>query len=737
MLKKKTLGRLIAVLCALAMLLSTISLSLAEDEQGAAYEIINGDFETGDLTGWTILTEGWTTDPGQGVISADTYWDEGMPYNQGGNYHLDGWNTGIPENGTWQIQSSVFTLGGSGFISVRMGGNSAAVRVFKAADDEQIGYYKATRFNDTGFPSLKNGGSWADMGTYLIDLSEHLGEELYIRLCDEKVSSWAQAFFDEVVTYYETAPDVNAMFDTVKDGGSDEMIELPWTMAENAEETKQEVIIIVEVDTYYVPEAPNKYSVINGDFETGTLAGWKVVRGSFSKNKFGHENGVISANTYWNEGMPYNQGGKYHLDGWNTGIDENDTWAIQSSTFELGGSGTISLRMGGNAAAVRVYKADGTLIGYYKQTRFNDANFPSVGAGGSWADMGTYVIDLSEYLGEQLYIELCDEEANGWAQAFFDEVVTYYEEAPDYENLADTVADGGSGEEIEIPWRPADNLLDPEEPEEPVDPEEPEDPEEPQNNYSIENGGFETGDLSGWTILSDGWTTDPNQGVISASTYWGEGMPYNQAGNYHLDGWNTGIPEGETWEIRSSEFELGGSGWISVRMGGHAAAVHVFLSDGTEIGYYRESRFNDANFPHLAEGGSWADMGTYVMDLTAYIGMQLYIELCDEAVDGWAQAFFDEVVTYYEEAPDYENMSDTVADGGTGEPVEIPWTLAENLLEEPNEGDEKTAPESEPEPESEAETEEAEEIVEPEESEAEPEAEEPVDAPEAEEDDHD
>ena len=59
------------------------------------------------------------------------------------------------------------------------------------------------------------------------------------------------------------------------------------------------------------------------------------------------------------------------------------------------------------------------------------------------------------------------------------------------------------------------------------------------------------------------------------------------------------------------------------------------------------------------------------------LGEDLYIELCDEQVDGWAHAFFDEVVTYYEQAPDYSNNADTVPDGGTGEEVTIPWQLLE------------------------------------------------------------
>lgn len=200
------------------------------------------------------------------------------------------------------------------------------------------------------------------------------------------------------------------------------------------------------------------------------------------------------------------------------------------------------------------------------------------------------------------------------------------------------------------------------------------------DHNQVANGGFESGNLAGWTVLTDGWSVINGQpaGVISAASYWNEGLPYNQAGDYHLDGWNNGLDEGATWAVQSSSFTLAGSGFISVRMGGHAAAVHVYQADGTEIACYRQNRFKDEGFPSVAVG-SWADMGTYVMDLSEYVGQELYLVLADEQVEGWAHAFFDEVVTYYETAPDYAGLADTVADGGTAAEVQIPWQLAENV----------------------------------------------------------
>lgn len=116
--------------------------------------------------------------------------------------------------------------------------------------------------------------------------------------------------------------------------------------------------------------------------------------------------------------------------------------------------------MGGKTAAVRVYRADGAQIAYVRQTRFNDVNFPYLSKGGSWADMGTYVLDLSAHLGEDLYIVLQDEEAEGgWTAAFFDEVVTRYDTPPNVAKMADKVADGGTRASITIPWRMAENLV--------------------------------------------------------------------------------------------------------------------------------------------------------------------------------------------------------------------------------------------------------------------------------------
>ena len=606
--------------------------------------VANGGFETGNLTGWTVLTNGWGQTEGQydGVISAATYWGEALTYNQEGNYHLDGWNNGIDEQASWAIRSSNFILSGTGYITARMGGNAAAVKVYKA-DGTLIGNFRQSRFNDSNFPFVADGGSWADMATYVMDLSAYVGQEIYIELHDLGGGSWAHAFFDAVNAYHETVPTAEGNYDVAiapiskNEEGAIVYgeIQIAWVDAVN---------LVKPVEPEPDPGEQDNRKVVNGDFETGNLNGWTILTEGWAMID-GEPKGVINAQTYWGEKLPYNQEGNYHLDGWETGIGEAEAWAIRSTNFILSGSGYITVRMGGNAAAVKVYTKNGTLIGYYKANRFSDTDFPFAGTKGSWADMATYAIDLSAYLGKELYIELCDIGGGAWAHAFFDAVNTYYETAPAVAELADTVTAPISKDEagalvygeVQIKWVLAVNAL-------------------------VANGGFETGNLNGWTILTEGWgmVDGEPKGVINAQTYWGEKLPYNQEGNYHLDGWETGIGEAEAWAIRSTNFVLSGSGYITVRMGGNVAAVKVYTKDGTLIGNYAANRFSDTDFPFAGTKGSWADMATYAIDLSAYLGQELYIELCDTGSGAWAHAFFDAVNTYYETAPDVANLYDTV-----------------------------------------------------------------------------
>lgn len=502
-----------------------------EDETSNA--IVNGGFETGDLTGWLLL-DGTALTRAAIVPTSQMYWNDRMVYGEG-EYYLDGSNNGaIQENLTGSIRSTKFTLGGDGFITFMMGsGNGGSyVALCDGNTDEELIKQENTYFSD---PALA-----LTLLRFYMDASEYIGRVCYMKVVDandgsnggfafinvddfrvsmtrdevaaleveqmEKIQNetYNSPSYDDLTNlrnYYANYPypvplqsltitayaenqvvdcgtvDLNAFVADAAAAFGSENVPVAISRVEFEGNTVSDGFEAFDMSApgYYkvfygaehdgktaetsftVVAMADRNSVANGGFEAGNLAGWTVLTDGWAFVE-GQYAGVISAVNYWGEELPYNQSGEYHLDGWNTGIDEPLTWQVQSTNFTLAGSGFISVKMGGHAAAVHVYLADGTEIGYYQQNRWHDEFFPSVGAGGSWADMGTYVMDLSEYIGQEMYIVLADETVDGWAHAFFDDVITYYETAPDYANMSDTVMDGNQAGEIQIPWQLAENL---------------------------------------------------------------------------------------------------------------------------------------------------------------------------------------------------------------------------------------------------------------------------------------
>ncbi|BCS82172.1 GH32 C-terminal domain-containing protein [Anaerocellum diazotrophicum] len=170
--------------------------------------------------------------------------------------------------------------------------------------------------------------------------------------------------------------------------------------------------------------------------------------------------------------------------------------------------------------------------------------------------------------------------------------------------------------------------------------------------YTIVNPGFETGDMTGWTVI-EGGAFGPNS-VSDETTWWAEQIPYNQEGKYHLNGWR--YPESETGRVRSTTFKLGGVGWITFRLGGgkNVNLCYIQICDadtGEIIARYGNTEFADVNFPHIDQGMRLANMVKYRADLSAYIGRNLYIEIVDNATSDWGLVFADDFQTYYEEIP--------------------------------------------------------------------------------------
>lgn len=364
------------------------------------------------------------------------------------------------------------------------------------------------------------------------------------------------------------------------------------------------------------------YEIQNPGFETGDLTGWTVVKG----NAFG-PNSVSDETTWWAEQIPYNQEGAYHLNGWK--YDEAATGVLRSSTFELGGSGWISFKLGGAKNPDKVYvniveAGTGQIIARYGNSAFTDAGFPNPDQGMRLANMEQYKANLSQYLGKKLYVEIVDNASSDWGLIFADAFFMYHETEP---------AEGIVAKDIKPDF----------------------------GRYQIKNPGFETGDLTGWTVM-EGDAFGPAS-VSDETTWWAEQIPYNQEGTYHLNGWK--YNEAATGVLRSSTFELGGTGWITFRLGGgkHTDQAYVSIVDadtGNFIARYGNSEFNDSGFPDPAQGMRLANMQEYKADLSKYIGKKLYIEIVDHATSDWGVIFADAFHTFNEMVPEEGVMADNI-----------------------------------------------------------------------------
>ena len=717
---KKSIVKLVSILLILSLSLALTACG-AEPAASAAADIVNGDFEEvseGKWVGWTRHDAAFNF---RGVVNAEKI--KGVTMEKSGEYYFAGTEGGNPPmRGT--LTSDVFKLGGNGFITFKMGGGKDTEKVY-------VDFFREG--NDTPIAHVVNedcDGMFITehLMTKVVDLSAYIGKNIYIvatdnddgsdmsylnldafHVCqsDEEVAA-AEADHARQVEEFGEKPFVeDETSNDIQNGGFETGDLTGWVILDGTALTRA---AIVPTSQYYWTDravyGEGEYYLDGSN--NGTIQ--ESLTGAIRSSKF-----TLGGDGYISFMMGSGNGGSYVAlcDG-NT---DEELIKVENTYFSDPALALTLLRMYidasdylGRVVYLKVVDAnDGSNGGFafinvddfrvsltadevsaleveqmekiqnetYTSASYDDltslrnyySNYPypvplqsltfTAYAENQVVDCGT--VDLTAFVSDAAAnfggepVEVAILSVNGEAAANAD---AYDMSKPGFYTVAYGAEFGGKSAEASFT---VVALAD---------------------HNSVANPGFESGNLAGWTVLTDAWAPVEGQmpGVISAVSYWGEELPYNQAGEYHLDGWNTGIAEPDGWAIRSTSFVLSGSGFISVRMGGNAAAVKVFKADGTQIGYYKQTRFADQNFPSLAAGGSWADMGSYVIDLTDYVGEELYLELCDEVIDGgWAHAFFDEIVCVYDEAPDYANLADTVKDGGSDATVDIPWQLAVNL----------------------------------------------------------
>lgn len=469
-------------------------------------EIVNPDFETGDLTGWKVQGEAFSP---RNVSNVQTYWDI-KPFNFHGSYHLWGFqDSGDDKVGT--MESSHFQLRGdpiiegSGRVSFLIGGGNRIdelyVTLVRASDGKEL--FKATGTDDEAYRKV------------IWDASDYIGQELFFRVVDEAAGGFGH----------------------------------------------------INVDGFRTKLLPT--SIQNPGFETGDLTGWTIVEGD------AFNGAVTDTVTYWDGAKRFGQEGKFHLWGFAAAPAETNpdarTGVLQSSRFELAGTGVVSFLIGGGNDADRLYvslvrASDGLEL--YKATGENSETYSRV----EW--------DAKAYLGEEVFIKLVDKSTGGFGHLNVDDF------------QADMVPEGD---------------LSP---------------------YSIPNPDFETGDLSGWTADGDAF-----QGAVSAEqTYWGENLPFKQNGTYHVWGY-AGAPTGtnpdtRTGTLTSGTFILGGTGGIDFLIGGARDPERLYAA---LVSASDKAVLMKATGPQLADFESYQRV---TWDASTYLGKQVYIQVVDKSADG-------------------------------------------------------------------------------------------------------
>ena len=622
----------------------TIKLNIKDTTK---YRVENGSFNQ-DLEGWS------QSEVQIGYISEDkTFFNEEYPmFNEGKYFSGFGY-----EGNKGTLSSSYFTVSEVGYITYMLGGagNRGCYITIEDKAGNILGIYRNTKFTD--FTAEENLLSveerramigetkfLANLVLYKVDLTVHVGQEVRIVLHDEAESGWGLFFFDEVRTYYESEEDItekailakNELADKTELGKvlEEEIAEQGDYTLESYEAYRASYTYakeLMEKELPYLSQEEIDEAILDLTAKKEGLALREVEILKEEDTVLGYRNTdlILSLKNYLN------------------------TNALSKITFELSTEGAIILGdivdgkiildtkqdsiVTGQAFDVTItciYDKDGLNKQYEvvlhitisdaieEPTSIKDEIALSFDL---YLEERSIELDLAENLNNPSGVEL----SYSVNENLLSTSTYLFEYSQTGQTTLNITVEFEYLEEIKtISYIYIITIID-------------------SSDYRLYNGDFETGTLEGWKLAGA-----ELGGVSEDSNYWlndsesAEGFAFNKDGKYFFSAYTPGALESAIGVLQSSEFTIGGSGFITFKIGAGKNTDQVYIqiveaTTGNILAVFGNTLWQDRT--NGAKSG--CTMISYKADLTTYQGKTVFIRMIDRATIDYGLFFVDSFVT--------------------------------------------------------------------------------------------